>query len=59
MYKLKKKKKKSKMNEDEGEEEERGKKVMEDKGEADGDEELGRVAKPLRKKDKTLWIYCT
>lgn len=35
--------------------------MIESEMEADGDEGLGRVAKPLRgrkKKDKTLWIHC-
>ena len=32
--------------------------MIESEREADGDEGLGRVAKPLRKRDKTLWIHC-
>lgn len=33
--------------------------VIQSEREADGDEGLERVAKPLRrKKDKTLWIHC-
>lgn len=34
--------------------------MIESEREADGDEGLGRVAKPLRekKKIKTLWIHC-
>ena len=35
-----------------------GERVIESVREADGDEGLGRVAKPLRKRDKTLWIHC-
>ena len=32
--------------------------MIQNKRECDGDEGLGRWAKPLRKKDKTFWIPC-